>query len=56
MVVTVKRKQLAQIAQLIVEKKVRVEIAKIFPLERIQAAHKLVENGHVRGKVLLTMS
>jgi NADPH:quinone reductase-like Zn-dependent oxidoreductase len=55
MVVTVKNKQLAQIARLIVEKKVRVEIAKIFPLERIQAAHKLVENGHVRGKVLLSM-
>ena len=55
MVVTVKNKQLAQIARLIVEKKVRVEIAKIFPLEKIQDAHRLVENGHVRGKVLLTM-
>jgi NADPH:quinone reductase-like Zn-dependent oxidoreductase len=55
MVVTVKNQQLEQIARLIVEKKVRVEIAKIFPLEKIQAAHELVENGHVRGKVLLTM-
>jgi NADPH:quinone reductase-like Zn-dependent oxidoreductase len=55
MVVTVKNKQLAQIAHLIVEKKVRVEIAKIFPLEKVQAAHLLVENGHVRGKVLLTL-
>ena len=55
MVVTVKNKQLAQIARLIVEKKVRVEIAKIFPLEKIQDAHQLVENGHFRGKVLLTM-
>jgi NADPH:quinone reductase-like Zn-dependent oxidoreductase len=55
MVVTVKNNQLAQIARLIVEKKVRVEIAKIFPLEKIQAAHRLVENGHVRGKVLLTI-
>ena len=55
MVVTVKNEQLAQIARLIVEKKVRVEIAKTFPLEKIKAAHQLVEDGHVRGKVLLTM-
>jgi NADPH:quinone reductase-like Zn-dependent oxidoreductase len=55
MVVTVKNKQLAQIARLIVEKKVRVEIAKIFPLEKVQTAHRFVENGHVRGKILLTM-
>jgi NADPH:quinone reductase-like Zn-dependent oxidoreductase len=55
MVVTVKNKQLAQIARLIIEKKMRVEIAKIFPLEQIRAAHQLVENGHVRGKILLTM-
>jgi NADPH:quinone reductase-like Zn-dependent oxidoreductase len=55
MVVVVKNKQLAQIARLIMEKKVRMKIAKIFPLGKIQAAHRLVENGHVRGKVLLTM-
>jgi NADPH:quinone reductase-like Zn-dependent oxidoreductase len=55
MVVTVKSKQLAQIARLIAEKKVRVEIAKTFPLEKIQAAHRLIENGHIRGKILLTM-
>jgi NADPH:quinone reductase-like Zn-dependent oxidoreductase len=55
MVVTVKNKQLAQIARLIAEKKVHVEIAKVFALEKIQAAHQLIENGHVRGKVLLTL-
>jgi len=55
MVVTVKNKQLAQIADLIVKKKVRVAIGKTFPLEKVQAAHRLVENGHVRGKVLLTL-
>jgi NADPH:quinone reductase-like Zn-dependent oxidoreductase len=53
MVVTVKNRQLAQIARLIAEKKVRVNIAKLFPLAKIQAAHRLVENGHVRGKVVL---
>lgn len=55
MVVTVKNKQLAQIGRLIAEKKVRVEIGKTFPLEKIQAAHELVENGHVRGKIVLTL-
>jgi len=55
MVVTVKNQQLAQIARLVVEKKVRVQIAKTFPLEKVQAAHELVEKGHVRGKVLLTL-
>jgi NADPH:quinone reductase-like Zn-dependent oxidoreductase len=55
MVVTVKSRQLSLIAHLVAEKKVRVEIAKIFTLEQIQAAHKLVEKGHVRGKVLLTL-
>ena len=55
MVVTVKNQQLAQIARLVVAKKVRVQIAKTFPLEKVQAAHELVEKGHVRGKVLLTL-
>ncbi len=55
MVVTVKNKQLAQIAHLIVEKKVSVEITNVFPLEKVQAAHRLVEKGHDRGKVLLTL-
>ena len=53
MVVTVKNDQLARIARLVSEKKVRVEIGKIFPLKQVQAAHKLLENGHVRGKVIL---
>jgi NADPH:quinone reductase-like Zn-dependent oxidoreductase len=55
MVVTVKSKQLSQIARLVTEKKVHVEISKTFPLERVQAAHKLLEAGHIRGKVVLTL-
>jgi NADPH:quinone reductase-like Zn-dependent oxidoreductase len=55
MVVTVKNKQLAEIARLMVKKKVRVEIAKTFPLDQIQSAHKLMEQGHVRGKIMLNL-
>jgi NADPH:quinone reductase-like Zn-dependent oxidoreductase len=55
MVVHVDRDQLAKIAQLVVEKKVRVKIGKTFPLAQAAAAQKLIENGHVRGKVVLTV-
>jgi NADPH:quinone reductase-like Zn-dependent oxidoreductase len=55
MVVTVKRDQLATIARLVESGKVRVHIGKVFPLAKAAMAHKLVENGHVRGKVLLTI-
>jgi NADPH:quinone reductase-like Zn-dependent oxidoreductase len=54
MVVAVKSKQLSQIARLVAEKKVHVEIGKKFILEQVQAAHKLIEKGHVRGKIILT--
>jgi NADPH:quinone reductase-like Zn-dependent oxidoreductase len=33
----------------------RVAIAKAFPLEQIADAHRLVAEGHVRGKVVLTL-
>jgi NADPH:quinone reductase-like Zn-dependent oxidoreductase len=53
MVVTVDRRQLMMIARLIVTGKVQVRIGRVFPLARAAAAHALIENGHVRGKVLL---
>jgi len=53
MVVTVKSGQLAQIARLMAINKVTVHAAKTFSLAQIQAAHRLVEDGHFRGKVLL---
>jgi NADPH:quinone reductase-like Zn-dependent oxidoreductase len=51
MVVKVDRGQLAEMARLVVAKKVRMHLGKVFPLGKIRAAHALVENGHVRGKV-----
>jgi NADPH:quinone reductase-like Zn-dependent oxidoreductase len=56
MVVETKSDQLAKIASLIVEGKVKVEIAKVFPLKKAGAAHTYLENEHVRGKVVLETS
>jgi NADPH:quinone reductase-like Zn-dependent oxidoreductase len=56
MVVKVKSDQLAKIASLIGAGKVKVEIAKVFPLKKAGAAHDYLEKEHVRGKVLLEMS
>jgi NADPH:quinone reductase-like Zn-dependent oxidoreductase len=55
MVVSVKRDQLAAIARLLESGEVRVHIGKTFPLAKAAMAHKLVESGHVQGKVLLTI-
>ena len=35
--------------------RLRVHVDKTFPLERVADAHRLVEEGHVTGKVVLTM-
>ncbi|GMA33289.1 NADP-dependent oxidoreductase [Litorihabitans aurantiacus] len=47
--------QLAELAQLVADGVVRVEIAETFPLERAADAHRAVETGHVRGKVVITV-
>ena len=44
---------LAEIAQLIDEGKVKVFIAKVFPLEQVAEAHRESETWHVRGKLVL---
>jgi NADPH2:quinone reductase len=44
---------LAALAALIDEGKVRPEVAQVFPLEETAAAHELSASGHVRGKVVV---
>lgn len=47
--------QLGELARLVVDGVVRLEIAETFPLERAADAHRAVETGHVRGKVVITV-
>ena len=47
--------QLGEIATLIDDGKVRVEIAATFPLDHVREAYDCVERGHIRGKVVLTI-
>lgn len=47
--------RLADLVDLYVRGKLRVQIAKTFPLEQAADAHREVEGGHVRGKVVLTV-
>jgi len=44
---------LAQLAGLIVGGKLEVPIAGTFPLSQVQDAYRLIEKGHIRGKVVL---
>lgn len=45
--------QMAEIAQLLVRGNLRVEVARTFPLSEAAAAHRLSEEGHTRGKIVL---
>jgi NADPH:quinone reductase-like Zn-dependent oxidoreductase len=47
---------LAEIGALIDAGKVKVVVAKTFPLAQAADAHRFLENGHPRGKVVLTTS
>jgi len=47
--------QLAEIARLIDDGKVRVAVDAVFPMADVRAAHDRQENGHVRGKLVLTV-
>lgn len=48
--------QLDDIAELIEDGDVRVHIEQAFPLEQVAEAHRLLEGGHVRGKLVLDCS
>jgi NADPH:quinone reductase-like Zn-dependent oxidoreductase len=47
---------LARLAALVDEGEVVVQVAERFPLERAGDAQRLVEQGHVRGKVVITIA
>jgi len=44
---------LAELAGLIVDGKLEVPIAWTFPLSQVQDAYRVLERGHIRGKVVL---
>jgi NADPH:quinone reductase-like Zn-dependent oxidoreductase len=46
---------LAELAGLIVDGKLEVPIAATFPLSQVQDAYRLLEQGHIRGKIVLTL-
>jgi NADPH:quinone reductase-like Zn-dependent oxidoreductase len=45
--------QLSELAQLIDEDRLEVHVEEVFPLERAAEAHERLEDGHVRGKLVL---
>lgn len=47
--------QLAELSELVDAGRLRIEVARTFGLEETGEAHALVESGHVRGKVVLTL-
>jgi NADPH:quinone reductase-like Zn-dependent oxidoreductase len=44
------------IARLITSGDVRVAVQEVFPLERMAEAQRLLEDGHVRGKVVVQVA
>jgi NADPH2:quinone reductase len=46
---------LRRCAEWIDEGRLRIEVERAFPLERAADAHRLIEEGHTRGKLVLTM-
>ncbi len=35
---------------------VRVVVSETYPLEQVREAHERIEHGHVRGKIVLTLT
>jgi len=48
--------QLGEIAVLIDSGHVRPEIEQIFPLQEAEQAHRLIQTGHVRGKIVINVT
>jgi NADPH:quinone reductase-like Zn-dependent oxidoreductase len=47
--------QLATLARYTAERRLRIHVERVFPMSEAAAAHRLVQSGHARGKVVLTM-
>ncbi|MGH3049324.1 MAG: zinc-binding dehydrogenase, partial [Gaiellaceae bacterium] len=47
--------QLDGLTRLVDEGRLRPHVQQVFPLEDTAAAHELLEDGHVRGKLVLTV-
>ncbi|MDX1267533.1 MAG: zinc-binding dehydrogenase, partial [Oceanisphaera sp.] len=45
--------QLEQLVQAVAEGRLKVEISQVYPLAEGAAAHRQIETGHTRGKILL---
>ncbi len=50
------RRQLEEILELVQTHELRVEIAQTYPLQEAALAHARLETGHVRGKLVLSMT
>jgi NADPH:quinone reductase-like Zn-dependent oxidoreductase len=48
--------QLEALGGLVENGRLRVEVTHEFPLEQAAEAHRLLERGHVRGKIVLTVA
>ncbi len=48
-------KQLDEIRKLAEAGKLKVHLAKIFPLQEAKRAHQLIESGHTQGKIVLSL-
>jgi NADPH2:quinone reductase len=47
------REMLEAAADLVAAGKLRVEVSRVLPLQQVQDAHRLIEAGHMSGKVVL---
>jgi NADPH:quinone reductase-like Zn-dependent oxidoreductase len=50
------RAELDELAGMVAGARLRVELQETFPLEEVARAHEVLEDGHVRGKIVLTVS
>jgi NADPH:quinone reductase-like Zn-dependent oxidoreductase len=48
--------QLTDLAGLVADGEVRIEIAEVLPLSEVRRAHELIESGHTRGKIVLVVA